>query len=246
MWFHRRHDRSITGHGFWWRPLVLALLVSGCTTGDFACPREYYTPGLLEAAIAAAWDTAACRDPSGSIGDPSGSIRLPEPVAAQQADAELRNYVSAELATIEPLAVPLAPEAIVVLPTRGELMHRVKAEAPSGTEGAALVSSVNLLFYYTDTWSVLIATRGIFKKTLVTRSIDLDLDVKTKDQYIVLADYREEKIKTDWFLLPPGGGEKKWILSGSPLGIGADKTSAFLKEIEDFVKRHKAGTATTG
>jgi hypothetical protein len=80
----------------------------------------------------------------------------------------------------------------------------------------------------------------------MVRSIDLNLVVNSEGRYIILADYDEEKIEVDWFLLPPGGGEKKWILSGSPLGIGADKTSAFLKEIENFVKLHQAGLATTG
>jgi hypothetical protein len=159
---------------------------------------------------------------------------------------ELRESVSAELATIEPLAVPLAPEGIVILPTGDELLHRVKAEAPSGTDDAALVPQVNLLFYNTASELALIKKRGIFENTSFTRSTDLITDVRTEGRYIVLADYREEKREVDWFLLPPGGGEKKWILSGSPLGIGADKTSGFLKEIEDFVKRHEAGTATTG
>jgi hypothetical protein len=36
------------------------------------------------------------------------------------------------------------------------------------------------------------------------------------------------------------------FLSGSPLGIGPEKTSEFLKEIENFVTRHEAGSATTG
>jgi hypothetical protein len=225
---------------------VLALLVSGCATGDLACPGEYYTPGLFEAAIAAAWDAAICSDPSGSNSDPSRSVNLPEPVSAQQAEVELRESVSAELATIEPLAVPLAPEGIVILPTGDELLHRVKAEAPSGTDDAALVPQVNLLFYNTASELALIKKRGIFENTSFTRSTDLITDVRTEGRYIVLADYREEKREVDWLLLPPGGGEKKWILSVSPLGIGADKTSGFLKEIEDFVKRHEAGTATTG
>jgi hypothetical protein len=259
MWLRRRYDRSVTGHGFWWRPLALALLLSGCTPtvvgdrsgqGGILCPGEYYTPTIMHYAIALALKAAACDDPSESnsdpLRDPSGSIILPESGSAQQAQAELRESVSAELATIEPLAVPLAPKAIVILPTGDELLHRVKAEAPSGTDDAALVPQVNLLFYYTASELALIKKRGIFENTSFIRSVDLNSDVETDGRYIVFADYDEEKRDVDWFLLPPGSGEKKWILSGSPLGIGADKTSKFLMEIEDFVKRHKAGTATTG
>jgi hypothetical protein len=227
---------------------VLASFLSGCTptvVGDptgqsgILCPGEYFTPTILHYAIALAMKAATCDDPS-------GSTTSPQIDAAQQARAELRADVDAELSTIEPLAVPLAPEAIVVLPTRDQLLHRVKAEAPSGTEDAALVSSVNLLSYYTISWQVLIKKRDIFEHTILVRSIDLDLDIETEGRYIILADYDEEKIEVDWFLLPPGGGEKKWILSGSPLGIGAEKTSEFLKEIENFVTRHEAGSATTG
>ncbi len=246
--FPSRTNRPITRHGFWCRPLVVALLLSGCAPtlvgdrtgqGGALCPGEYFTPTILHYAIALAMKAAACDDPSGSTTTPQND-------AAQQASAELRADVDAELSTIEPLAVPLAPEAIVVLPTRDQLLHRVKAEAPSGTEDAALVSSVNLLSYYTISWQVLIKKRDIFEHTILVRSIDLDLDIKTEGRYIILADYDEEKIEVDWFLLPPGGGEKKWILSGSPLGIGAEKTSEFLKEIENFVTRHEAGSATTG
>jgi hypothetical protein len=248
MLFQGRKSRSITRLSFWFGPLVFASLLSGCAPtlagdrtgqGGVLCPGAYFTPTLLHYAIALAMKAAACDDPSGSTTTPQND-------AAQQASAELRADVVAELSTIEPLTVPLAPEAIVVLPTRDQLLHRVKAEAPSGTGDAALVSSVNLLSYYTISWQGLIKMRGIFEHTVLARSIDLDLDIKTEDRYIILADYDEEKIEVDWFLLPPGGGEKKWILSGSPLGIGADKTSEFLNEIEDFVKRHKAETTTTG
>jgi hypothetical protein len=127
--------------------------------GGFLCPGEYFTPTILHYAIALAMKAAACDDPSGSTTTPQND-------AAQQASAELRANVDAELSTIEPLAVPLAPEAIVVLPTRDQLLHRVKAEAPSGTEDAALVSSVNLLSYYTISWQVLI--KGASKNALMS------------------------------------------------------------------------------
>jgi hypothetical protein len=238
MRFLSRKNKLVTGHDFGSRSLVFALLVSGCATGSPGCPGNYYTPGLLEAAIAAAWDAAVC---SGSSG--TATTTTSQNSASQQAQAELRESVSAELSEIDPLAVPLAPKAIVILPARDMLLLSVKAGAASGVDDTALVPQVNLLSYYTQSWALLIKKRGIFENTLVVRS---NAEVKTEGRYVVLIEYNEEKREFEWFLLPPGGRERSWVFSGSPLGIGVDKTSAFLKEIEDFVKRHKAETTTTG